>query len=111
MKFIHYLNCFALFLTLTLYAIFGEKALTAQFFLGCFQILTAIIITLHFKKFPEYKTKKLFYYWMAVILWFILQISLNRIAGNHYTLPLLIGMPMLIACYFTHLTYLFCNKT
>jgi hypothetical protein len=108
---IHYTNCFAVAFTLVLYAIYGETALTAQFFLGCFQMATAIILTLQFKKFPKHKTNKLFYYWMAVILWFILQLSLNRIVGDHFALVLLIGIPMLIACYFTYLTYLFSNKT
>ena len=110
MKIIYYINCIAVISTILLYTVYGQKALTAQFFLGCFQTATGIIITLQLKKFPKHKTNKLFYYWMAVIVWFTLQLSLNRIVGDYFALVLLIGIPMLIACYFTYLTYLFSNK-
>jgi len=103
MKIIHYINCIAVISTILLYTVYGQKELTAQFFLGCYQILIAIIITLQFKRFPKYKTDKIFYYWLAVIIWFIIDLSLNDLIEEYF---ILISIPMLIACYFTYITHL-----
>lgn len=105
MKIIYYINCIVVIFTILLYTVCRQKALTAQFFLGCYQIIVAIIITLQFKRFPKHKTDKLFYYWLAVIIWFIINLSLNDLVDKYFII-LLIGIPMLIACYFTYIIYL-----
>ena len=105
MKIIHYINCIAVISTILLYAVYGQKGLSAQFFLGCYQITVATIITIKYKRFPKHKTDKLFYYWLAVIIWFIIDFSLNDLVEEYFII-LLIGIPMLIACYFTYITYI-----
>ncbi len=110
MKTLHYFNFAFVTLTLLIYIIYGQQALTAQFFLGFFQLIVAAIFTLLFKKFHPNQTNKLFYYWMSVIIWLLLTISLNSQDLEYFQLAFIIIIPMGIAIFFVYITHLFSLK-
>jgi hypothetical protein len=106
MKIIHYINYAFVALTVILYVIIGYQAILAQFFLACFQLVTALVLTLLFKKFSQQQTIKLFYYWMSVIIWFVLTLSLQSLKLSFFEPVFITIIPMCIACYFVYVTYL-----
>lgn len=105
MKILHYINFAAVAITLLLYASMGFNGFYAQFILGCFQLLFALILTLAFKKFDSRQTVKLFYYWIGVIIWFVLALSLDSLRSTYFEPVIIIAIPMCIAAYFVYVTY------
>ena len=104
-----YINIIAVVAILLLYAIFGMKALSGQFVLGCFQILIAIIITVTkmiSKNKYNTESKHLLRYWISVGVWFIMLKTLYRSNSLVIETIIISVIPMLIACYFTYTTYL-----
>ncbi|KOS07633.1 hypothetical protein AM493_17480 [Flavobacterium akiainvivens] len=103
----HYVNYAAVALTITLYTAYGFKALTAQFLLGCYQVITAIILTVLLRKFEKQQTVKLLVYWILVITWLLLALTLRNLKERIYIPIILCGIPMCIAGYFVYVTYVF----
>lgn len=95
----HYLNVTFVTITIILAIVNGEQALTAYFFLGVFQLISAFIMLIIFGN-KEIITKEIIIYWIMIILYFSLVI--NIFTNN--TIKFLI-IPILIAIYHCYLTF------
>ena len=101
-QFIFYLNIITLAVTLIAYAYNKGTGLQAQFILGVFQVIVALVYTVIVFSAASNLKWLLLYYWILVIVFFIVV----RILPDAYYNFTLIIFPLLIACYFVYITYL-----
>jgi hypothetical protein len=105
-QFIFYLNIIMLVVTLIAYAFKKGAGLQAQFILGVFQVIVALIYTVIVFSAALNLRRLLLYYWLLVIVFFI---TVRILPDAYYNFTLII-FPLLIACYFVYITYLVQKK-
>ncbi|KOS07636.1 hypothetical protein AM493_17495 [Flavobacterium akiainvivens] len=106
MKYIHYINFFALGITLLLYVTLF-LGMFAQLILGSLQLLLAAIITIaYYEKLNERCKKLLLRYWaFALAAVFIALVTWLAYEDNTTATVLFIFViPMCVACYFVYVT-------
>lgn len=109
MKVIHKINKYVLILNLLLYLTLIGGAY-AQLFLGPLQLILAVIVTLRYYRYLNKENKALIQkYWVMVAIDFVL-IGMYYLCNKEFdsaflTLISLFIYPMIIACYFVHVTY------
>ena len=97
--FFFYLNTVFVSTTIVLAIIFGEKALTAYFLLGAFQLITAFII-IAVKSYKRIHFKEIIVYWILIFIYFL--IIINFISNQEIKLLI---MPIPIAIYHCYMTF------
>lgn len=100
----NYINLTLVSITIILAIRYGEKALTAYFFLGIFQLISAFIILLIKYSKKEF-FKEIMIYWILIILYFFI---MRNIISNEIIELLII--PILIAIYHCYMTFKITKK-
>ncbi len=115
MKVLHYINCsfyaLAVIPYITIYCVM--YGMYAQFLLGVYQVILALVLFTFFKKFNNEIKKHLRNYGILTlgILSLIFLISKTYQSGNDPILVVFVFIiPMLIASYFVYITYLIQKK-
>ncbi len=106
MKILHQINTFTLTITLVLYlTVF--LGMYAQIILGPLQLIIALIISFKYYKrlIPKLKKGILTYWTLAIVSLIIAYFSWTYYQANDFIIVTVFVIPMLIACYFTYLTF------
>lgn len=102
-KFTHYFNLLSVITCLIFAIVFHDKVLIGYLFLGLFQIILLIVITIKFIIYKKY-IKSIMIYWTLVLTYFFI---IQRIF-NHYNCEELglLSVPIMIAFYNCYITFL-----
>lgn len=99
-----YTNFIFLVITLLIYCKDVSNGLFAQLYLGGFQLLCALIITIFAFRNELIKLQRLLaYYWIAVIAYVLF--SQIKSSNNHTNEIVFIAIPLSIAAYFVYITH------
>lgn len=103
---IYWANTIWLTITFLLYVTFFF-GLIAQFILGCFQVISALILFIHWKNIAYVDRRRIYVYWFFTVSYFIGLALVQNIKSNPSFLMLL-GMliiPLIISLYFSFVIY------
>lgn len=98
-KIFNYVNLAFVIITIILALIHGEKALSAYFLLGFFQLTTALILLI-VKSYQGKLSYEILIYWSLIITYFLIVINIF----SNMTIKLLI-VPILIAIYHCYMSF------
>ncbi len=95
----NYVNLAFVIITIVVALIHGEKALSAYFLLGAFQLITALILLI-IKSYQGKLSKEILIYWSLIIIYFLIVINIF----SNMTIKLLL-IPILIAIYHCYMNF------
>jgi len=110
-KFLFYINILFILGIFACYICEDGTGQIVEIYFGIFQFFTAIILTC-FEIFHSEKTieNHLVNYWLLVVLFIIAFVAAGNMPDN-IAPAVIFGYPMIIAIYFTYITYLFTKTT
>jgi hypothetical protein len=110
LKIVHGINYGLAAITIVWYFAAGYEALTIQFFMGCYQLITALVLSILFRKFETKQVITLLIYWALTVIWVLLAMFFDNLKPEIFASVILIWLPIFISAYFVYVTYVFSSK-